>query len=87
MRHLTAELSCGPAPPVRTNNKHCTGLTESAAPRRPVPPAADSEWLGGRRGRLDNGAAFWTMIALAMREVVATCDADRDAERDELRAE
>ncbi len=29
----TVELSCGPATPVRTNNRHCTGLTESAAQR------------------------------------------------------
>ncbi len=33
---LTVELSCGPATPVRTNNRHCTGLTESAAQGRPV---------------------------------------------------
>ena len=33
MSHLTVELSCGPATPVRTNNRHCTGLTESAAQR------------------------------------------------------
>ncbi len=30
---LTVELSCGPATPTRTNNRHCTGLTESAARR------------------------------------------------------
>ena len=30
---LTVELSCGPATPPRTNNRHCTGLTESAAQR------------------------------------------------------
>ncbi len=33
MGHLTVELSCGPATPPRTNNRHCTGLTESAAQR------------------------------------------------------
>ncbi len=30
---LGNELSCGPATPVRTNNRHCTGLTGSAAQR------------------------------------------------------
>jgi hypothetical protein len=29
----TVELSCGPATPIRTNNRHCTGLTMSAAQR------------------------------------------------------
>ncbi len=51
--HLTVELSCGPATPVRTDNKHCTGLTESAAPRaarqlqRVVrPPFGDAQQIG-----------------------------------------
>ena len=30
---LTVELSCGPATPTRKNNRHCTGLTVSAAHR------------------------------------------------------
>ncbi len=30
---LTVELRCGPATPARTNNRHCTGRTESAAQR------------------------------------------------------
>jgi len=29
-RGLTVELSCGPTTPVRTNNRHCIGLTASA---------------------------------------------------------
>ena len=32
-RGLTVELCCGPAAPTRTNNRHCTGLTVSAAQR------------------------------------------------------
>ncbi len=30
---LTVELSCGPATTTRTNTRHCTGLTVSAAQR------------------------------------------------------
>ncbi len=46
---LTVELSCGPATPVRMNNRHCTGLTESAAQRaaRLLQQVVSSPTLGG----------------------------------------
>ena len=47
---LTVELSCGPAAPVRTNTRHCTGRAESAARR-----AARSAF-GGQRVVRPRGA-------------------------------
>ena len=47
----TVELSCGPATPVRTNTKHCTGLTVSAAQR-----AARSACGGQRVVRRPSGS-------------------------------
>ena len=47
---LTVELSCGPATPARTNNRHCTGLTASAARRA----TRQLERVVRRRTRLDD---------------------------------